>query len=159
MPEKFPNIMKHKFTDSRSSMNPKQNKWVHHIKPHEDQILRENLERIQKKITHWRKIIYLTIDFSSQKEIYLKCWNIRKRKYISIHLATLTLRKLLKVKGGLPISSFPSKEFGSHHSILSTSKPWANWKNNSFCIHKVRAQGKLLHARLERQRWIQGAKA
>ena len=52
MPEKFPNIMKHKFTDSRSSMNPKQNKWVHHIKPHEDQILRENLERTQKKITH-----------------------------------------------------------------------------------------------------------
>ena len=54
MPEQFPNIMKHKFTDSRSLVNPKQNKWVHHIKLHENQILRENLERIQKKkkITH-----------------------------------------------------------------------------------------------------------
>ena len=49
MPEQFPNIMKHKFTDSRSLVNPKQNKWVHHIKLHENQILRENLERIQKK--------------------------------------------------------------------------------------------------------------
>lgn len=52
MPEKFPNIMKHKGTDSRSSENPKQNKWVHHIKLHKNQILRENLQRIWKKITH-----------------------------------------------------------------------------------------------------------
>ena len=41
--------MKHKFTDSRSLVNPNKNKCVNHIKLHENQILRENLERIQKK--------------------------------------------------------------------------------------------------------------
>ena len=97
MPELFPNIMKHKFTDSRSSVNPKQNTQVHHSQatwkpnikgkswknPEKNNSLRNN-----NIIDHWllirKKGIFKVLKF--------------KKKNLSIHPATLTVSKLWKVK-------------------------------------------------------------